>query len=289
MSRRVRLLVAYDGRRFHGFAPNHHVRTVHDTLTAAVETVVREPVRLAGAGRTDAGVHAWGQVVSGDLPDGVDLDGLVRRLNKLCAPDIAVRAADWVDDDFHARFSARWRQYRYDVWNATTPNPLMLGRAWWVAHPLDVEAMRAGVAPLLGEHDFSSFCRRVRVTDDQPERTRVRRVIAATWTELEARTVAPGLTEAAADSDRDGGSVGDLYGDGRRLRFEIRANAFCHQMVRSIVGTLVDVGLGRLGAAEVPVILAARSRDAAGRVAPPGGLVLWQVSYQEPTAGHPAS
>lgn len=250
---KAKLVVAYDGTRFRGFAPNPGMRTVHDTLTSAVETVVRQPVRLAGAGRTDAGVHAWGQVVSGDLPDGVDLDGLVRRLNKLCAPDIAVRAADWVDADFHARFSALWRHYRYEVWNAATPNPLLRGRAWWVAHPLDVAAMRAAVVPLLGQHDFASFCRRVRVTDDEPERTMVRRVISATWT--------------------------DRRSDGTELRFEIRANAFCHQMVRSIVGTLIDVGLGKIGPDEVGAILAARSRDTAGRVAPPGGLTLWEVGY----------
>src|SRR6266508_4943363 len=101
-------------------------------LTESIETVVRVPVALTGAGRTDAGVHAWGQVVSGDLPDTVDLDGLVRRLNKLCAPDVAVRSAEWVADDFDARFSALWRHYRYEVWNAPTPNPLIGARAWWV-------------------------------------------------------------------------------------------------------------------------------------------------------------
>jgi tRNA pseudouridine38-40 synthase len=250
---KAKLLVAYDGTGFRGFARNEGVRTVMAVLTEAIETVVRVPVALTGAGRTDAGVHAWGQVVSGDLPDTVDLAGLVRRLNKLCAPDVAVRSAEWVADDFDARFSALWRHYRYEVWNAPTPNTLLCARAWWVWNPLYLGVMQATCPPLIGEHDFSSFCRRVKVGDDEPEKSRVRRVISAGW------------------SDRDG--------DGTRLRFEIRANAFCHQMVRSIVGTLVDVGTGKIAADAVGEILEARSRAAAGRVAPPHGLTLWEVGY----------
>jgi tRNA pseudouridine38-40 synthase len=253
VSRRVRLVVAYDGAPFHGFAPNTGVRTVIGDLAVAVETVVRHPVKLTGAGRTDAGVHAWGQVVSGDLPAGTDLGDLVRRLNKLCAPAIAVRDADWVDDGFDARFSARWRQYRYEVWNAPVPNPLLAGRAWFVPQPLSLWAMQAACDPLIGEHDFTSFCRRPKVDPDEPEPSMVRRVLAARW------------------------SADDW--NGALLRFEIRANAFCHQMVRSIVGTLVDVGLGKASPGDVRGILVARDREAAGQVAPPHGLTLWEVGY----------
>jgi len=210
------------------------------------------PVVVHGAGRTDAGVHAWGQVVSGDLPDDVDLDDLGRRLNKLCAPAIAVRDLAWVDDGFDARFSATWRHYRYDVWNGSTPNPLLGGRAWWVAQPLTRWALQAACDPLIGEHDFASFCRRPKTADGEPEPSLVRRVLSARWSEL-------------ADPDH--------------LRFEIRANAFCHQMVRSIVGTLVDVGLGKASPGDVRSILVRRDREAAGQVAPPHGLVLWEVGY----------
>jgi tRNA pseudouridine38-40 synthase len=258
----ARLTVAYDGREFHGFAANPGVRTVMGDLSAAVATVVRRPVDLTGAGRTDAGVHAWGQVVSGDLPDGVDLGDLVRRLNKLCAPAIAVRDAAWVDDDFDARFSATYRHYRYEVWNAPTPNPLLAGRAWFVAQPLARWAMTAACDPLIGEHDFASFCRRPKVSraserggpraEGEPEPSLVRRVLSARWSELD---------------------------DPAHLRFEIRATAFCHQMVRSIVGTRVDVGLGKASPGDVRGILVARDREAAGQVAPPYGLVLWEVGY----------
>jgi tRNA pseudouridine38-40 synthase len=249
----VRLTVAYDGTDFHGFAANPGVRTVQGELIEAVAKVVRRPVELTGAGRTDAGVHAWGQVVSGELPSDTDLADLARRVNKLCAPAIAVRHAAWAGDGFDARFSAAWRAYRYDVWNAPFPNPLLAGRAWHVAQPLVLWAMRAACDPLIGEHDFSSFCRRPRVGDDEAPPSLVRRVLAAGWT--------------------------TANGDDAHLRFEIRANAFCHQMVRSIVGTLVDVGLGKASPGDIRGILVARDRDAAGQVAPPHGLVLWEVGY----------
>jgi tRNA pseudouridine38-40 synthase len=263
------LTIAYDGAPFRGFAANDGVRTVMGDLSAAIATVVRQPVALTGAGRTDAGVHAWGQVVSGDLPEHVDLADLTRRLNKLCAPAIAVRDAAWVDDDFDARFSATYRHYRYDVWNAPTPNPLLAGRAWFVPQPLALWAMTAACDPLIGEHDFSSFCRRPRasraslrasepldsVGDGGPEPSMVRRVLSARWSTLD---------------------------DPAHLRFEIRATAFCHQMVRSIVGTLVDVGLGKASPGDVRGILLARNREAAGQVAPPYGLVLWEVGYPHP-------
>lgn len=258
--RRARLVVAYDGAPFRGFAANAGVRTVIGDLGAAIATVVRQPVPLTGAGRTDAGVHAWGQVVSGDLPEDTDLGDLVRRLNKLCAPAIAVRHAEWVADDFDARFSARWREYRYDVWNAPSPNPLLSGRAWFVPQPLSLWAMQTACDPLLGEQDFTSFCRRPRTDDGEPDVSLVRRVISARWSEVDGWR------------HRDDGA-------GALLRFEIRANAFCHQMVRSIVGTLVDVGLHKATPGDMRGILAARDRDAAGQVAPPQGLVLWEVGY----------
>lgn len=258
---RVKLVVAYDGAGFHGFAANEGVRTVMGDLTTAISTVVRRAVDLTGAGRTDAGVHGWGQVVSGDLPADVDLVDLQRRLNKLCAPAIAVRAATWADDDFDARFSAEWRHYRYDIWNAPTPNPLLAGRTWWVRAPLELWAMREAADAVIGEHDFASFCRRPKVRDGDAEPSLVRRVLSVAWTDV---------TEAG------------LADAGRLLRFEIRATAFCHQMVRSIVGTLVDVGAGRLTPAAMRSILRARNRSAAGQVAPPTGLTLWEVGYPAP-------
>ena len=269
---KVKMVLAYDGSEFHGFAVNQGVPTVAGTLTEAISTVVRRPVTLTGAGRTDAGVHAWGQVVSLELPDGTDLDDLTRRLNKLCATAIAVRSAERVTDDFDARFSARRRHYRYEIWNAASPNPVLATRTWHVAVPLDVEAMRAATTSLLGEHDFSSFCRRPKVASGDPPRSLVRRVIEAHWTDATTAFCGAQCTDSVRAAPQNATAE-------RLLRFEICANAFCHQMVRSIVGTLVDVGSGKLLAGDVPAIIAARDRSSAGSVAPPHGLTLWEVGY----------
>ncbi len=255
MARRARLTVAYDGTDFHGFAEQADARTVMGELRAAMEKVTRVELEPVCAGRTDAGVHGWGQVVSVDLPDSTDLPGLQRRLNKLCGPAIAVRDVRWcTDPEFNARFSAQWRHYHYHVLNSPEPNPFWARTAWHIVEPLQLWAMNLACDPFIGEHDFSSFCRRPKVADRDDEPSMTRRVISASWHEVPGNV--PGL-----------------------LRFEIRANAFCHQMVRSLVGTLVDVGLGRLHAGDMRRILLARDRQAAGRVAPPHGLVLWEVGY----------
>ena len=246
------MVVAYRGTDFRGFAANDDVRTVMGDLRAAVAMVVRSPVELTGAGRTDAGVHAWGQVVSGDLPVTTDLADLQRRVNKICAPDISVRSLEWTGPDFDARFSATSRRYRYHVWNDPAPNPLLADVSWHVRDGLDLPAMAAATAPLLGQHDFASFCRAPKRSEGMAPASLVRIVLDAAWSRVDDTPV---------------------------LRFEITGSAFCHQMVRSIVGTTVDVGLGRTDASTMESILEARSRDAAGRVAPPSGLVLWEVGY----------
>jgi tRNA pseudouridine38-40 synthase len=234
-------------------AANPGVRTVMGEIVEAMTTVLRRPVELTMAGRTDSGVHGWGQVLSGDLPIDTDLTDLARRLNKLCAPDIAIREATWTAPDFDARFSATSRNYRYHVWNDPAPNPLLAATSWHVPNRLDLGAMRAALPAFEGEHDFSSFCRKPKVPDGLVEPSLVRIIHALSWTRVDPSPL---------------------------LRFEITGSAFCHQMVRSIVGTTVDVGLGRIEPAAMPEILAAEDRSAAGAVAPPTGLVLWHVGYE---------
>jgi tRNA pseudouridine38-40 synthase len=248
VTQRVRLVVAYDGGAFHGFAENAGVATVAGSLREAIERVLGVPVELVGAGRTDTGVHAWGQVVSFDAPEGADLGRLMRSTNGLCGPAIVVRAAEVAPASFDARFSAKWRLYRYTVLNRPVPDPFLAATSWHVTTPLDITGMRLGCDPLVGEHDFTSFCR-ARKTDAPVSLTR--RVLEAAWTDA---------------------------GDGV-LRFEIRATAFCHQMVRSIVGLLVDVGRGRRHAGDVLATIRARDRAVAGQPAPPHGLCLWEVGY----------
>lgn len=250
--RRMRLTVAYDGGAFHGFATNAGVDTVQGRLAAALATVLRRPeVAVTGAGRTDTGVHARGQVVSFDAPEGTDPARLERSLNGLCGPHVVVRDAAFAADDFDARFSALWRHYRYTVLTTRWPDPLLAPTVWHVPTPLDLGAMRLGCDAFIGEHDFASFCRRPAPLADGSPASLVRRVLRAEWHDL-------------------GGGL---------LAFDIRATAFCHQMVRSITGTLVDVGLGRRRAGELLGVLRARDRAAAGTVAPPQGLCLTEVGY----------
>jgi tRNA pseudouridine38-40 synthase len=254
-SRNVALMVSYDGTDFHGFAESPCVATVMGSLRATLEQILQTELVLTAAGRTDAGVHGWGQVVTGRIPASADLDRLQRSVNRMCAPTIAIRSAEWVDDDFDARFSATSRAYRYDVWNHPQPNPLLARTCWHVPEPLDLDVMNAAAVHFIGQHDFASFCRRPKVAENQPERSLVRILQRAEW-------------------HRAGGEAQTAL-----LRFEIAATSFCHQMVRSIVGTLVDVGRGRRDAASIPATLAALDRSVAGPVAPPTGLVLWHVGY----------
>jgi tRNA pseudouridine38-40 synthase len=251
-TRRARFVVAYDGSGFHGFASSADVPSVIGELHRVISLVARQPVELVGAGRTDKGVHAWGQVVSGDVPEQLDLADLSRRVNRMLAPAIAIRSAEWADAGFDARFSATWRCYRYHVWNDPAPNPLLASTSWHVPQPLDLLLMQSAVTPLIGEHDFTSFCRKPKVPDDQPPASLVRIVQAISWQRLD---------------------------DSPMLRMQIQASAFCHQMVRSITGTLVEVGLHRLTPADVNAILHAEDRSLAGHVAPPHGLLLWEVGY----------
>ena len=248
---RVRATVSYDGTEFAGFAAQKAgPPTIGGSLADAIGRVLGHPVELACAGRTDAGVHARGQVVSFDADEArLDTAALERAVNKMLRPAIAIREARIVDGNFDARFSAKCRRYRYTILNQTSPSPFLAATSWWIDRPLDLPAMRLACDPFIGEHDFSSFCRR-----PAPDATLVRRVIDANW-EVEGTD------------------------DGCLLRFWIEANAFCHQMVRSIVGTMVDVGLGRRRAGDVTGMIRALDRAKAGNIAPPHGLCLWEVRY----------
>ena len=254
--KRVRMTIAYDGAPFHGFARNRGVATVSGTLEDALSEILRHPIDLACAGRTDRGVHARGQVVSFDADETrVDPARLVRAVNKMCGPAIAARAARVVGDEFDARLSCIDRAYRYRILNSPVPDPLLARVTWHVEQPLDMAAMRNASDRLMGTQDFSSFCRRDR---SRPHESFVRCIRVARWRR-----------------------------EGHGLRFDIEANAFCHQMVRSLVGTLVEIGRGRRRAADMGPILAAADRAAAAGPAPPHGLVLRAVRYPDTPANPP--
>lgn len=249
---RVRCTVAYDGRGFHGFAANAGVRTVAGELSAALTRVLRltEPIELVCAGRTDKGVHAIGQVVTFDLPADFDRPELEHRLNRMLGPEIAVRDVHAVAGDFDARHSATARTYRYVIWNRPEPNPFRVGLAWQIAEPLDIELLRLACDPFIGSHEFSAFCRGATRRDGTAVSLR-RDVRRAVWHEVE-----PGV-----------------------LHFEIEASSFCHQMVRSVVGTMVEVGLGKRHAGTLLSVIHSGDRARAGQLAPPDGLYLLAVAY----------
>ncbi len=244
--------IAYDGREFHGFSESPGVPTVASHLREALEKLLGHEVNMICAGRTDAGVHARAQVVSFDMDVSVLApERLVARVSQLTGPRIVVTDCHAVDPEFDARQWATRRHYRYTISNRPVPDPFRVGFCWHVHRPLDINAMRLAADPLIGAHDFSSFCRRPKLKPGEEPITLVRRI----------RDI----------------SVHRI--DDEILEIHLSANAFCYQMVRSIVGVMVCVGYGKLRSSDVKSILEARDRNVVPRVAPPEGLVLWQVDY----------
>lgn len=251
----IRLLLAYDGTDFHGWARQPGVRTVQGVLEETLGRLLGERPRLSVAGRTDAGVHALGQVASFPAPDGLDPARVQRAVNGLLAPEVVVRSARHAPAGFDARRSATAREYLYRIRTHPVADPFTARFVWHRPGLLSSTAMRRAARALLGEHDFASFCRAA-PAPAITVRTLRRLAISARGDQVEVRAI---------------------------------ANAFLHQMVRSLVGTLADAGEGRLDAGSMHQILDARSRAAAGRVAPPHGLTLIRVYYgKSDTSVHPA-
>ena len=243
--RHIRLVVEYDGSELHGWQRQAGVPTVQQHLEESLAQLLQHATQVTGASRTDAGVHARGQVASFRTEKPIPLHGIRRGLNSLLPDGIAIREATEVDETFHPRHSATGKHYRYTVLARPDRSPLFRDRAWHVSDPLDLELMRAGATHLIGEHDFAAFR-----SAHCAAKTTVRRV------------------ESIAIS-----SEADL------VRIDLHGNAFLRQMVRIIVGTLVEVGLGERPPAQVAEIMASLDRTNAGITAPPQGLELVEVKY----------
>lgn len=240
----VCLKLEYDGSDFKGWAAQPGLRTVQGELEAALATVLRESVQLTVAGRTDTGVHALGQVAS-FVTEAQAREDLARRLNGVGPDDIAVTAATVVEDGFDARHSAKSRSYRYRVLARSAPNPFEQGRALWWPHRIDLDALEACAAALPGNHDFTAF------TPTQTDHVRFDRdIYDASWTQ-----------------------AGDI------LTFRITADAFMRNMVRILVGTMLEVSSGRRTSESFKQLLTGATRSEAGDTAPPHGLYLEKVSY----------
>ena len=243
----VRLLLAYDGTSFRGWARQPRVRTVQGVLEDALGRMLGEVPKVSVAGRTDAGVHASGQVASFVAPIRVDVERIKRGLNGILGPEVVAREMTVAPDTFNARHSATGREYVYRIRTAEVADPFTSRFVWHLPGPGEMRlgAMRKAARPLIGEHDFASFCRAPQMPASTV-RTLRRLTIARAGDEVVMR--------AAADS-------------------------FLHQMVRSVVGTLVWVGEGKIPPEAMASILTARDRSAAGQIAPAIGLTLVRVSY----------
>lgn len=243
--RTIKLTIQYDGTDYFGWQMQASHITVQQVLQEALSIVCNHPVVLHGSGRTDTGVHALGQVAHFKTHSLIDMPQLHKGLNCLLPDDVVVREAVEAHPDFHARFDATARTYWYFILNEPVPSVFYRRYAWHVRKPLDVEAMRDAAALLVGMHDYSSFQARER--EDacmvrEVKRVRLKRV-------------------------------------GPLLLFEIQASSFLRHMVRGIVGTLVETGLGKLSAAGMRDIMMARDRSQAGPTAPAQGLFLKEVRY----------
>jgi len=241
-----KLVIEYDGAAYCGWQKQPDGRSVQGELARALETLLRERAKVGGAGRTDAGVHALGQVADFKTTADFVPERLRWQLNALLPPDIIVREVEAVGDDFDARRSAAARTYSYFILNRPSPSPFLGRYSWWVSRPLDIARMRAAAKCLVGVRDFSGLT----VAKDGPM---VREVKAL---EIEPDPQADGL-----------------------IRITITANAFLHHMVRLIAGTLVEVGVGKLPSTVVEEILASKDVRRAGPRAPAKGLRLDKVEY----------
>jgi tRNA pseudouridine38-40 synthase len=244
---RFRVTIEYDGARFHGWQVQPDARTVQSVVEQAVEKATTTRTRITGAGRTDAGVHALGQVAHFDSDSALPPETMLKALNHWLPRSVAVRDCHIVPASFHACFSPSTKTYRYRILRGNVRAPLREGRVWNISRALDVRAMHDCAQMLVGEHDFTSFC-----SEHAEVKTRVRRLLSS-----------------------------DLTEDGDELHYTVAGRGFLYNMVRIIVGTLIDVGLGGMTRDNFAAALLARRRTATGITAPACGLTLMRIDYDD--------
>jgi tRNA pseudouridine38-40 synthase len=252
--RTIRLLLQYDGTEFVGWQRQESGASIQGVIEDALAKIEGRAVTLHGAGRTDAGVHALGQVASARLETALDDRTLIRALNANLPQTVRVIDCVTVGDDFHARFSARAKAYEYRIWNGAAVPPFIRQFVWHVPQPLAIDLMQRAADALVGEHDFAAF-----QGTGSTVHTTVRTIISARW-KIETISWLP-------------------PSGGRLLAFEMRGDGFLRHMVRAVTGTLAEIGLGRRSADDMPRLLATRDRSQAGRTAPAHGLYLMNVEY----------
>ena len=254
--RTIKLTLSYDGTDYVGWQRQARGHSIQGELERALAEVEGRPVAVVGAGRTDAGVHAFGQVASVQLAHRIETPVLVRAINAKLPADIRLLAAETVAAGFHARYAARKKLYRYNLTSGPVASPFTLRYAWHIREPLDVGAMREAAARFPGRHDFAAF-------------QAVGTEVASTVRTVHSVAVEPGATAFPA-----GAAVASPA-----LTVEVAGDGFLRHMVRIIVGTMIEVGAGRVEASAIPAIMASRARERAGPTAPPHGLFLVAVDY----------
>lgn len=244
---RLKMTLAYDGTDFAGYQIQPNARTVQGELEKALMKMHKgQHIRTTASGRTDAGVHARGQVVHFDSDLDIPEKNWLKAIQANVPEDIVIRKVEYVHDDFHARFDVKKREYRYRVLASETLDVFRRLYAYHVPNPLDVDAMQEALTYVIGTHDFTSFCS---MKTDVEEKTRT-------------------IYNA------------ELFQDNDEIIFRFVGNGFLYNMVRILVGTTLEIGMGKRRASDMHTILASRSRKQAGKTAPPHGLCLWSVSYE---------
>lgn len=245
MQQFFKLIIEYDGTNYHGWQVQPNGITVQETLEKALTKITSQQIRIHSSGRTDAGVHAKGQCAHFACQTALAPNVMQKALNAVLPDDVVIKSCENCAADFHARFSAKSKRYRYTIWN--DPVPLAIGRqyAWHIRKPLNLESMRAACAKLMGEHDFKGF-----TASDATHFSTVRMIHHAEINKISSF-----------------------------LHFDIEANGFLRYMVRSILGTLVEIGLAQRPLSTLDSLLASGDRKLAGTTAPPNGLTLLYVVY----------
>ena len=244
--RNIKLVIEYDGTNYHGWQIQPNAASIQETIEDRLRTILQENIRITASGRTDAGVHALAQVAHFHSESHLNVKNIQRGLNSLLPPDISIKEICDVDHDFHARYSAKSKVYRYIILNQQFPSPLYRNFSWFIHSNLDIELMNKAFQSLKGRHDFSSF-------------------------------KASGCN--SHHPVREAYNVSIKESPNRLICLDIEANAFLKQMVRNIVGTIVDVGQGKISLEEFVEILHAKDRKRAGITAPAKGLFLLKVRY----------
>lgn len=246
-SRRIKLIIEYDGSNYHGWQVQHNAVTVQEMLEKAIFRITGEQTRVTGAGRTDTGVHAYGQVAHFDTQSKIPAPKFTQALNAVLPNDVAVLSSEETDDGFHARFSTVGKTYEYKILNRHPRSPMMANRAWHIREPLNYDSMQQAAASFVGTHDFSAFC-----SSGHSTVTFDRTIFSSEWKR-----------------------------QGDCLIYRVTGNGFLYNMVRIMTGTMVEVGLKKRQPDSIEKLLEEKDRNKAGITAPPHGLYLVAVYYEK--------